>query len=55
VLSGFALAGDEEDLGHVCELVTKLEFVDLRTGSPRDLGDRVGRKKHQAVGDHLEE
>jgi hypothetical protein len=39
----------------MCELVTKLEFVDLRTGSPRDLGERVGRKKHQAVGDHLEE
>jgi hypothetical protein len=37
VLLGFALVEDEEDLEHVCELVTKLEFVDLRTGSPRHL------------------
>jgi hypothetical protein len=49
------LAGDEKDLWHVCELVTKLEFVVPRTDSPRDLGERVGRKKRQAVGDHLEE
>jgi hypothetical protein len=55
VLLGFALAGDEEDLEHVCELVTKLEFVDLRTGSPRHLGEQVGRNKCQSVGDHLKE
>jgi hypothetical protein len=54
VLSGFTLAGDEEDLGHVCELVMKLEFVDPGTGSPGDLGERVGSKKRQGVGDHLE-
>jgi hypothetical protein len=47
------LAGDEKDLWHVCELITKLEFVVPRTG--RDLGERVGRKKRQAIGDHLEE